>query len=370
MKNSKTILLCICLWFASQIAFSQTLLVANNNPGALTGTNVHIGATALQDAFTASTAGDIIYLVPSSVTYGNLSITHEITLFGVGIRPDKDLGARSLMGQLDVDANNVRLSGLVSQSGGSSVEVRVGWNSPGGNIDGLTIENCRFRRVLMEGTPDATASNVLIRNNVITGTGSLASHVLLNTTSNVVITNNIFIEGGSAAGMIRATNATITYNVFSDTQNEIPFDAVVNCIIDHNVFYGVRVDIPISSTGNSWTNNLSFGNTIDSYHVFNVTSNGNNDTGAPGSNIESVAGSNDPFFVNFPLNATWDDSYNLALQAGSPALNVNGEDVGPSGGATPFDFEGNLLPLIQSVTVPAVIPVGTDLPVTIKAKGN
>jgi len=366
MKNSKLIQLFICLWFTSQIALSQTLFVANNNPGALTGVNTFLGSTALQDAFTASAAGDIIYLVPSSVSYGNLSITREITLFGVGIRPDKDLGAKSLIGQINVDADNVRLSGLVSQSGGSSIEVRVGWNSSGGNIDGLTIENCRFRRVLMEGTPDATASNVLIRNNVITGTGSLASHVLLNTTSNVVITNNIFIEGGSAAGMIRATNATITYNVFSDTQNEIPFDAVVNCIIDHNIFYGVRVDIPITATGNSWTYNLSYGNTLDSFNVFNTTTNGNTGTG----NIESVGGSNNPLFLNFPPTNIWDDSYDLTLQGGSPALNVNGTDIGSSGGATPFDFEGNLLPLIQSVTVPAVIPVGTNLPVTIKAKGN
>ena len=54
----------------------------------------------------------------------------------------------------------------------------------------------------------------------------------------------------------------------------------------------------------------------------------------------------------------------------TPAINVNGEDIGPSGGAVPFNAEGNILPLIQSITVPPVIQVGSDLPVTIKAKGN
>ncbi len=357
----------LILLFSYQVALSQTLYTANNNPGANTGVNVFVGSSALQDAFTASSAGDIIFLVPSSISYGNLSITHGITLFGVGIRPDKDLGAKSLIGQFNVDANNVRLSGLVAQNGGTSIEIRVGWNSPGGNIDGLTIENCRLRRILMEGTPDATASNVLIRNNVITGTGSLATHILLNTTSNAIITNNVFTEGNiGSSGMIRALNASFTYNLFADVQNEVPFDNVINCIFDHNIFYGVRVDIPVNSTGNTWTDNLSFGNSSDASNIFNTTTNGNTGSG----NLESVSSSFDPLFANFPLTQFWDDSFDFSLQAGSPALNVNGEDIGPSGGATPFDFEGNLLPLIQSVTIPSVIPVGTDLPVTIRAKGN
>jgi hypothetical protein len=76
-----------------------------------------------------------------------------------------------------------------------------------------------------------------------------------------------------------------------------------------------------------------------------------------------------------PQTLFWNDSYDLTLQPGSPALstdplNLSTEDIGPSGGPTPFDAEGNLLPLIQSITVPSVITVGTDLPVKIKAKGN
>ena len=62
--------------------------------------------------------------------------------------------------------------------------------------------------------------------------------------------------------------------------------------------------------------------------------------------------------------------YDFTLSATSPALNVNGEDIGPGGGFTPFDVEGNLLPLIQTINIPSTIPVGSDLPVTIKAKGN
>lgn len=347
------------------LTHGQNLLVANNNPGAATGTNVFTGTNAIRDAFTFATAGDIIYVVPSPTSYGNLNITKSITIFGVGIRPSKDLGAKSLVGLINVDASDVRLSGLVS----SNNEINLAWNVGTGNIDNIIIENCRTGRILMEGTPSGTVSDLLIRNNVITGNGSIATHILLNTTANAIITNNVMLAGGSVSQlMIKALNATFTYNLFSDNGNEGPFSPVINCTFDHNIFYGVEVDIGVLSTGNSWTYNLSFGNTTDADNVFDIINNGNTGTG----NIESVAGSNDPLFVNFPLATaqTWNDSYDFSLQAGSPALNVNGEDIGPSGGATPFDFEGNLLPLIQSVTVPSVIPVGTDLPVTIKAKGN
>lgn len=360
-------ILAIAFFLTRLVTEAQTLHVANNNPGASGGVNVFTGSTALADAHAAASANDIIYVVPSPTTYGDLNITKAITIFGVGIRPSKDLGAKSIISQVHIDASDVRLSGLVNSSSGSSVEIRLGWNIGFANIDGIIIENCNVRRILMTGTPAATVSNLLIRNNIITGTGSLASHVLLNTTSNAIITNNVFVDGNiGSVDMVKATNATFTYNIFSDTQNEIPFEEVVDCIFDHNIFYGVRVDIGANSTGNNWTDNLSFGNTIDSYHVFNITTNGNTGSG----NIESVGGSNDPLFVNFPLTFSWDDSYDIGLSAGSPALNINGQDIGPSGGATPFDAEGNILPLIQTVTIPAVIPVGTDLPVTIKAKGN
>lgn len=62
---------------------AQTLLVANNNPGAATGVNVYTGSTALQDALTAAASVapfDIIYVVPSSIAYGTITIDKGITI--------------------------------------------------------------------------------------------------------------------------------------------------------------------------------------------------------------------------------------------------------------------------------------------------
>jgi|GEM_PF-943748 len=367
-------ILTLLAFMLSVYATAQALIVANNNPGAAPGTNVFTGVNALEDAITAATANDIIYVVPSSALYGsnNINITKPLTIFGVGIRPSKALGTKSEIDvscfncAIQVDASDVRLSGLIVKG-----DVNLNWADAQDQTN-ITIENSRIKRAIMKTSAVKKISNILIRNNVITGNVSVATHILLRTTANAVITNNIFTESGSSAPMVEATGAIFTYNVFSDTGDEIPFSNVNNCQFDHNIFYGVRVDIPVSSTGNSWTNNLSFGNSVDAYHVFEITNNGNTGSG----NIESTTATpRDPMFTNFPPTNVWNDSYDLTLLPGSPALstdplNLTTDDIGPSGGATPFDSEGNLLPLIQSITVPSVIPVGTDLPVTIKAKGN
>lgn len=349
------------------LAQAQTIRIANNNPGAAGGTNVYTGTNALENALAAADPGDIIYVVPSAAAYGDndINITQAVTIFGVGIRPDKDIGNKSVIDvncfncAIELNASNVRLSGLIIDG-----DINLNWDDSQNQSD-IIIENCRVERILMNSVATFQISNLLIRNNVLTGNGSLATHILLRTTANTIVTNNIFTEGNIGSPMLETVGVIYTYNVFADLGNEVMFGNMTNNLFDHNLFYGVRVDAG-NLNGNTFNYNLSFGAFQDSYHVFDVTTNGNTGTG----NLESVAGSFDPLFTNFPLTQSWNDSYDLTLLPGSAALNINGEDIGPSGGATPFDPEGNLLPLIQSVTIPSVIPVGSDLPVNIKAKGN
>lgn len=361
MKNTLIFLL-IGIFYQAK---AQTLIVANNNPGAATGTNVFTGATALQDALGGATDGDIIYVVPSSTSYGDITITVAVKIFGAGLKPDKDIGTRSEIDLINIEASNVRISGVLSLID----EVRLGYNSNGQNLDGIVIENSRIERVTMSATSTATVSNLLIRNNIISGTSiaNAPTHILLrDKTSNTMITNNIFMEGNITGLMLGGHNLVYKHNVFSDNTPGSMFGlSSVNCLFEHNIFYNVWV---ASATDNCTFNyNLAFTPTDDAASVFNLVDNGTSGTG----NISSVGGSNDPLFVNFPVGTqTWNDAYDVTLQAGSPALNVNGTDIGPSGGANPYTAEGNVLPLIQSVNLPDVISTGTDLPVTIKAKGN
>ena len=96
---------------------AQTLFVANNKPGAATGVNVLVGPTALQDAINAASTTapyDVIYVVPGSVSYNNITIDRGLTIYGIGLRPAKDVGAKSRVNQVFIESSNVRISGLVS----------------------------------------------------------------------------------------------------------------------------------------------------------------------------------------------------------------------------------------------------------------
>ena len=339
---------------------AQTLFVANNKPGAATGVNVLVGPTALQDAINAASTTapyDVIYVVPGSVSYNNITIDRGLTIYGIGLRPAKDVGAKSRVNQVFIESSNVRISGLVS-----TFQWNIGTlNGTGGNYANITIENSRFRNLVQNSLVTLTIDQVLIRNNVILDNGW--GNIELYVTSNLTITNNVIYCEVLNGGMIG--NDLIVYNNFfvnnGSGTNLSALTNVDNSLFDHNIFYGASpANYNGFSNGNTWDDNLSWATSDD---VFEVSLNGNT-SNSP--NLEGI----DPIFVNMPLNGAWDNDFDFTLQAGSPALNINGTDIGPSGGGVPFDFEGNILPLIESVIIPAVVPSGSDLPVTIKAKGN
>ena len=354
-KLSFTVIAC----FIGYFTFSQSAtLVANNNPGAPTGTNVYPTLTA---ALTAATPGDIIYVVPSSISYGDITITKSITIFGAGLRPDKNLPIKSKVNYIYIDASNVRVSGLIGSS-----EWRLGSSISNTTISNITIENCRFPGMRHYSTT-VTVGNLLFRNNVINMGGS--NGLDFNTTSSVIVTNNVIITlYGSSLYGIEANGITFSNNIFryegtSGTNDGQTFENVDNCLFEFNIFYGSSPALPdAGSVNNVFNYNLSYGNSVNTF-----PSTGSNGTNATG-NVEG----GDPLFTNFPLGKSWDNSFNLSLGAGSPALNIDGSgtNAGVTGGATPWDSDGSLLPTVQSISIPAVVPVGSDLNVNVKGKGN
>ena len=341
---------------------AQTLIVANNNPGAAPGVNVFTGSTALQDALaSAATIApyDIIYVVPSTIAYGTITIDKGITIFGIGIRPNKDLSSKSLVGPVYVNSSDVRLSGLTGPTNGG---VFFGSGASNVTYTNLIVENSYFRDIRQTNSASLMIDQVLIRNNVIFNDGWAG--IEFYTTSNVTITNNVIYcerTGGSVVGKV----LNIFNNLFvgNGTATSRAVAEADDCIFDHNIFLGASLTITSASTGNVWDDNLSFSSDDD---IFPVGSYSNT------SNTTNIEGQ-DPLLVNMPMNYTWTNARDFTLQAGSPAiLDIldRTKDIGPSGGTVPFDSEGNLLPLIETVTIPAIIPVGSDLPVTIKAKGN
>ena len=363
----KTIFILIALYGIATSGNSQNLLVANNNPGAASGVNTFVGATALQDAVAAAVAGDIIYVVPSSVIYAGTTIIDKgLTIFGIGFRADKDIGLKSQVNQFDINASDVRISGIVCTG-----TFLLGWTLNSVTISNITIENCRVGRLRMSSSNNVDISNMIVRNNIITGYGGTydTRDLEFYTTSGVTVTNNLIITACCTPTGVRATGVVFDNNIFAyngTTGNSgNTFTEVDGCIFSYNIFYGSWQTVPNNSTINKFNYNLSFGNADNTFTQIG-DANGNTGTG-------NIAGG-DPMFVNFPLTTanTWSDGFDLSLMAGSAADNIDGIGgvAGVTGGATPWDRNGTLLPTIQSINLPSTITVGSDLPITIKAKGN
>ena len=238
--------------------------------------------------------------------------------------------------------------------------------SPTHTLSNILVENCEMARIIAPVSTSNSVGNLIVRNSIFNSSNSTGDGQAfeLGTTSGVIISNNIIRGECCVHGSIEGDNLTIQNNLFFDNSSSgIAFMQNNNCVIQNNIFLNTTPGIGAGS-GNSFMNNISY-NTSDD--VFGVGSNGNTGSG----NIEAT----DPTLTNLPLTGAdndWNYSYDITPLAGSPVLNAgsDGTDIGPSGGANPFDAEGTFLPLIESLTVPAIVTQGADLNVNIKAKGN
>lgn len=351
--------------FASLGAWAQTTRIANNNPGASGGVNVYVGATALQNAIDASVSGDIIHVIPGTVSNGNVVITNKsLTILGVGLNPQKGLGTRSLVGDIQVSgaaSSGLRISGVhflrfLPNVGCSVVHT----------ISNVLIENCDFNSVQMLSN-NCSIGNLIVRNCVINShqgfsSGPQAFEFFIN--SGVLITNNIIRVHTTNAGTVKGDGLTLTNNIFygNGTANNFIFIDFDNSTVQNNIFARSIASLnTANSTGNTFANNLIFGS-VDNTFTNGVA--GNTSTG------HIVA---DPLLTNLPANNNdWVYTQDITLLLGSPAINagLDGTNIGPTGGTIPFDPEGTLLPLIQSITMPAVVTKGVDLQINVKARGN
>ena len=352
--------------FVAVTAFAQTTRIVNNNPGATGGVNVYTGATALQNAIDASTSGDILQIVPGTVSNGNVTITNKsLTILGVGLDPQKGLGTRSLAGDINLvgaGSSGFRISGVHFLRLLPNISCSSAWT-----IANILVENCQFNSVQMLNNVCAIG-NTIVRNCVINShqgfsSGPQAFEIFIS--SGVVITNNIIRGHSTTAGTIYGNGLTIQNNLFWGAGTHYVFTGLTNSVVQNNIFARISPSVtPCGNcTGNTFYNNVVFGSADN---TFTNGTNGNSSTG------HVVA---DPLLTNVPVqpaNSSWIYTYDVNLLTGSPANNtgLDGTDIGPTGGMIPFDEEGTLLPLIESVNMPAVVTKGIDLEVNIKAKGN
>lgn len=199
MKNfispSKRPFIFYALLFFASFLFGQTTWTVNNNP------NVSTDFTDLQAAINDGSVmnGDILYVQHSPTTYGNVTLSKELTIIG---RSHKDFGYQSFIGTLSIanGASNSTLKGIDINA--------VNEAGSGSTIDALSfLDNDINSFDLGNGH---TFTNLLIQGNVHRGTFNIRTN-----TNVVTITNNLIFS--SSLSFFMVDTLFLSNNVFKRT---------------------------------------------------------------------------------------------------------------------------------------------------------
>lgn len=352
----KTIFSLALTLLISVSSFATVRTVSNDvtRPAQFNGT----GNTAFVTAHNASLAGDTIYVYGSPFDYGTLTISKRLVVMGAGYAPNNQFGQPTRVGQISLFRDGSTdpsgsviigffISGSINCTGTLVTNnVTVFRNRINNYIylyinstlqaTGWTIYNNIVYQVLANASSRtaASATNILIANNIITGS-------ITNINSNtVLIDHNVFL---GPSNLYQLWNVIVTNNIFVRASGDIFSSEVVFCTFNKNI---------------SLQNTIAPASTYNPTNLFETTYTSSG--GGSNSGSGNLVGTN-PLFVNVPNNNTYDATYNYRLQAGSPGkapFSTDGTDAGIYGGSYPFPsggtpgsgFDTSPMPPIPQVT--------------------
>lgn len=341
MKKLITIVLFIAIF---SVGMAQTVRRVNNIPGT-SGTNVYTTAQAAHDA---AVANDILIFDASSVSYGDLTLTKPLKMYGNGY-------FLNINTELKSDDRPSTL-GTVWFNTGSGASEMYGITSSTVYVQGVSnlivsrnnLGSFNIYTYNKANTVNTNVSNILFTRNYVS-TISPSSSASGFSISSVLINNNIiyYISANSdplvQSWVVR--NNTITY----------PGAGVItlaNGVFENNLL-----------SGNSSATGVTFSNVSASYNV------------STGTALITGIGNVSAFDVNADLLGATGNSPDKAFQikAGSALLTMgsSSSQVGAFGGASPYIVSG--IPAIPSIV--SMINSGTGnsttpIQVTISAKSN
>jgi len=336
----KYILFTLMLSFA--IIAQATIINVDNKPNRPAGYVSNLSA-----AISNASAGDTIYIYPSNTSYGSITITKELHLFGFGY--DGTDGYNSKIQYLTLDTTSTPSSNPT----GTTIQGLDIYGITGAkpNITNITIGGNRMRSYLSVGTG---CSNWIIKNNLI------ESYIYINNATSIIVSNNVFKGHAYGVYSSNSSSVVISHNLFMQWQR---FDNVQNATVSNNIF----ICNTSSYTGgnmnnNTFTNNISF--CSNSSYTYTLPPTGNTGTG----NKQNQ----NPVFVTGSTSGYYDISLDYHLQASSPGKNAgtDGTDIGPYGGTKPFVWGGAFsIPKVTQMTISnPIINSGTNINVNVKAK--
>lgn len=255
MKTS--LLTFLSIFAVGMTAFAQTTWLVDNTPNKPAGDHV---LSSVQAAHDSAAAGDIIHVKPSETSYGNLTISKSVKIFGIGFNPNKEIPIRSKIGTVYINGNDVRLSGLLIDY----IHLAYATNA---NISNILVDNCEVMYTIIASCcTGKSTDNLFIRNNIFRANTSYTFSLDGHPVTNSIITNNILEGYTTTSGNIIGTGLLIKNNLFLSAGNSAfeAFETIRNSTISNNIFYGISPDADYTTESNVFNNNLSFSTSSDS----------------------------------------------------------------------------------------------------------
>ena len=325
---------------------AQTTRRVNNNIG-ISGTNVYATAQAAHDA---AVANDILIIEPSTTSYGDLTLSKSLKIYGNGYFLTTNT-------ELKADQRNTTL-GIISFNTGSGGSEMYGITTTTtvtiNGVSNITISRNNFggplyiSNINKAGTTNTNVSNIFISRNYLsyiqeTGTSGF-------TISNVLINNNIIGYIGSMNDP-RDQNWVIRNNTF--TTSAANNGTIFNSVLENNFFYAGGLFSSLSNVTASY--NVSTAATF-SGGIGNVN------------NYDYVTNSE---IVGSGTGISTDEAYQIKAGSSLKTLGSSTSEVGAYGGSTPYIVSG--IPAIPSITTMVNTGTGdatTPVKVTISVKSN
>lgn len=334
----------VCLLLLITVGGHAQTIRRVNNTGA-TGVNVY---ATLQAAHDAAAANDIVIVEPSAVTYGSLTLTKPLKIYGNGYLLETNSELKADDRSSSVDALNFNTG-----SGGSAVyglSTASNWNIYG--VSNITIQRNLMSSLLITTYNQASTVSTAVSNIVITG-NYLSAHIGMQVNnaaiSNVIISNNV-VAYVNAPDVTYVQGWVVRHNNITSQLSTGTNVTLANSVFENNL---------LLSGGTPGFYNCSV-----SYNVSNAASFSG---GVGNQNNFSFTGQ----FVSAGTGISTDELHQIV--AGSPLKTAGsaGSEVGIFGGATPYVISG--IPAIPSVTAMTTTATGSNsvpLQVTISVKSN
>jgi hypothetical protein len=332
----KSLLLLFLLLTVSQVF--ATIRRVNNNPGVTLVTNLVFAD--FNAAHTAAVSGDTIYIEPSDINYGGISLSKKLVIIGPGYLLNKNPNT-------PFDKRSARVAQISFNSG-----------SIGSKVYGLEVKapNGIFGDILISQSGSDTEIAYCLFNDL----RGITSATLSGST-----VSNCFIIGGIDNSSLSVNRAVISNNIVWGSIETSGNDNIVrnNIIFGGATFSGLVYNNIIYQNGDA---NLIFSNFTSIYNNVCVGC-----TGTPGNNNFFTTAANTIFVVPEPRTIDDLEDDNFVLHASSPAKakGVGGIDCGVFAGTKPYVLSGiPPFPMITAFTQGAVS--GGNIPITISIKRN